>query len=65
MKFYFDTSFSNSGLTFLQIRFCYFFLFLVKRKKITNPFIGCATIELSFPTCYSLLTTNCSLLTKN
>jgi hypothetical protein len=23
-----------------------FFLFLVKRKKITNPFIGCAAIEL-------------------
>jgi hypothetical protein len=49
MKFYFDTSFSNSGLTFLR----------------RNPFIGCAAIELWFPTYYSLLTTNSSLLTKN
>jgi len=32
--------------TLLQIRFCYFFLFLVKRKKITITFIGIATIEL-------------------
>jgi hypothetical protein len=29
----------------LQIRFCYFSLFSEK-KKVTNPFIGCATIEL-------------------
>jgi hypothetical protein len=29
----------------LQIRSCYFFLF-DKKKKIINPFIGCATIEL-------------------
>jgi hypothetical protein len=49
MKFYFDTSFSNSGLTFLR----------------RNPFIGCATIELSFPAYYPLLTTNCSRQTKN
>jgi hypothetical protein len=40
---YYDSRFSNSGWALLQIRFCYFFLFLLKRKKITNPFIGCAT----------------------
>jgi len=42
---YYDTGFSNSGWASLQIRFGYFFLFLVKRKKITNPFICGGTIE--------------------
>jgi hypothetical protein len=45
MKFYFDTSFSNSGLASLR----------------RNPFIGCATIELWFPTCYPPLTNGLQL----
>jgi hypothetical protein len=47
-----DTSFSFHSIIVANPILLFFF-FLVKRKKIINPFIGCATIELQVANLFS------------